>query len=257
MDLLTHFRLRKVASALLSERMLVKEAKQDARANKRKKDKNAKKLNKANEQKAINTAIAQHNEEQLLKQKLTGADPKELNVAGMNKHERKQVIHAGNKRLAEQAKHNQVMAPVAEPAKVQPSKAITGSKYRNSLAARIADSKMRRSAGVAGLGRINKLKRLGVAGAGLAGLAGLGYGAYKLSNGANTPVPAEPIQRSIGGLSPEMMKTLGYTGGGALAGALTGGLMSRENKLRNALLGATIGGLGGYAADYSMKRYFG
>lgn len=48
---------------------------------------------------------------------------------------------------------------------------------------------------------------------------------------------------------PKLQRTLGYAGGGAALGALVGGLSSKENRLRNALIGGALGGLGGYAFD--------
>lgn len=48
---------------------------------------------------------------------------------------------------------------------------------------------------------------------------------------------------------PKLQRTLGYTGGGAALGGLVGALSSDENRTRNALIGALLGGAGGYAFD--------
>lgn len=99
--------------------------------------------------------------------------------------------------------------------------------------------------------RFKKLKKRGLLAAAALAVGGLGYGAYKAGKkGDNTLADSLTTD-------PEMLKTLGYTGGGALAGGLAGGLLSKENKLRNALIGAALGGLGGYAADWGRRKYTG
>lgn len=99
---------------------------------------------------------------------------------------------------------------------------------------------------------LSKLTRGGLIAAGLTAAGGLGYGAYKMRKKDK----ALPTSLS-GSINPDLANTLGLAGGGAIAGALAGGLLSKENKLRNALLGATIGGIGGYAVDMGRRKYFG
>ena len=127
--------------------------------------------------------------------------------------------------------------------------------------------RMRKVAAAFSKDKLESLKSLGkkygkkygpTVGAGVGGL-GLGIGAASLAGRKGIKdVPsmaADAAMDQYNSIDPAMLRTAGYTGAGALGGALVGGLASKENKLRNALLGAAIGGLGGYAADYGRRRY--
>lgn len=76
-------------------------------------------------------------------------------------------------------------------------------------------------------------------------LTGLFYGILKSAADKSKPNSFSNLNLQ----DPEVRRKLGYTGGGAALGGLLGALSSNENRTRNAIIGALLGGAGGYAFD--------
>ena len=97
------------------------------------------------------------------------------------------------------------------------------------------------------LTKSNRLGKFKLAG-GLLGGIGLGAGGLALASGLRS----KPTVSTILDVNPYdkgLQRTLGYTGGGAALGGLIGALSSDENRVRNGLIGALLGGASGYAFD--------